>query len=164
MKSLYKSAVLTAFALVLLCGTAQAQCFGTYLSNGDFENGSTSWTRTAGSFSVGENPSDSSDHEGYLRGASNYTTTIEQTFTPTSSGWHAVLLYMDGYGTCTVEAKVLVGSQTYSGSDEVQYGALTYTFQIPSGVSTGTLRISVTCPNSGLGRYIGVDDVCIFPI
>ena len=42
--------------------------------------------------------------------------------------------------------------------------ALTFTFQVASGVTTGTVKVAVTCPSSGSGRYIAVDDVCVFPI
>ena len=164
MTSIRQAAFLIALALPLLGGAAHAECFGSpnLIANGDFQSGSASWTKTQGYFAVLGNPNDSSDLEAYLRGASGYTSTIEQSFTPATSGWHAVLLFMDGYATCTVTATVTVGTQTYSGSDEVQYGGLTYTFQVAPGVSSGTLKISVTCP--GLGRLIRVDDVCLSQI
>lgn len=165
MSSLRHAAILSVLALALLGGAAHAQCFGypNLITNGDFENGSTGWTRTQGSFSTGTDPSDSNNQVGFLRGASGFTSEVVQSFAPTTSGWHAVLLYMNGYATCRVTATVIVGSQTYSGTDEVQYGGLTYTFQVASGVTSGTLKISVTCPTF-LGQYIRIDNVCLSQI
>jgi hypothetical protein len=164
MKSMWRTAVLASFALAVLGTPAHADCLDyltDLLSNGDFENGSSNWTTVQGYFAVTESPAASGNHVALLRGASNYTSTIQQSFSPTSATQHVIYLDMSGYGTCTVTATIHVGSQTTSYGDEVQYGALTFTFNVPSGVSTGTVDIAVTCPGSFLGRYISVDNVCI---
>lgn len=163
MKSMWKTALLASFALAVFGSPAHADCLGyltDLLQNGDFESGSANWTNTQGTFQVIESPAGSGNHVASMRGASNYTSKIEQSFTPASASWHVVYLDMSGYGTCTVTVTVHVGTQTTSYSDQVQYGSLTYTFNVPSGVSSGTVEVAVTCPTT-LGHYIEVDNVCI---
>lgn len=163
MKSLWRTAILAAFALAILGSPAYADCVGhpDLLQNGNFENGSANWTKTLGYFGVFEAPSGSGNHVALMRGASNYTSKIQQSFTPAGAGWHFVYWQMAGNVNCTVAATIQVGGgQPVTHGEYVQYGDYTFTFNVPSGATSGSVEVIVTCP-AFLGSYIQVDNVCI---
>jgi len=166
MRSMWKAALF--MALALGSGKAYAQC--TYTSNWDFENGTASWTKTQGYFGNVENPSGSGNHWGVLRGASGYTSEITQSFTTTEgAGYYA--FFLDTYlnvnvdpPPCTATLGWVSGGQTTMFTDTIpngyNYGYVNHVFIIPAGYSSATAKISVTC--NGLGRYVQVDNACIF--
>jgi len=163
MKSLWRTAILAAFVLAVLGSPAHADCIGhpDLLVNGDFENGSANWTKTLGYFGIFEAPSGSGNHVAQMHGSSSDSSKIRQTFTAASAGWHFVYAEMSGYGSCYVAATIQVGGgQPVTQGDDVQYGAFTYTFYVPSGVTSGSIEVVVTCPTVA-GHYIQVDNVCI---
>jgi hypothetical protein len=151
-----KAVVLTVLALALLCGTAHAQCC---ISNGDFENGTTDWTKTQGYFAVSEYPAGSGNHVALLRGASGYTSEITQTFSA-DPGAYALFLDTGGSGQCTTKATVTSGANSYSTTVSSNAGTFNLDFRV-SADSTATLKITVTC-STFLGMYNRVDNVSIY--
>jgi hypothetical protein len=148
-----KSLALALLVLAALAAPAGAQW--NLLCNGDFESGTTCWTKTQGYFDVQEFPAGSGNHVGLLRGATGYTSTIEQTLS-LSPAQYALYFETEGHTACSTTATVLSGGSSYSTTVNSNAGGFTLDFTVPSGASSATLQMSVTC--SGLGRYIRLDN------
>jgi hypothetical protein len=131
------------------------------LINGDFESGSTGWVKTSGYFSVGEYPGGSGNHVGILRGASGYTSTIQQTISGLTPGYYAfAITSIGGYAGYTVNLSGTSAGQTtscyYCPFQSNEDPPPTLDFCVPDG--TATVKISVT-GTPLLGRYIRIDDI-----
>ena len=164
MRSIRKAALFAALALTLLGGKAYADCYSTYAANADFESGTASWTKTQGYFGNAEYPSGSGNHWGLLRGATGYTSEISQSFTTTEGGGYYAF-FLDTYlsvnpSSCTATLTWISGGGTTTFTDTIDYGNVNHVFIIPAGHDSATAKIAINC--TGLGRYVQVDNACIF--
>lgn len=130
------------------------------IANGNFENGTASWVKTSGFFNVVTDPNDSNNHLGQLRGASDMTSTIEQTVSGLTPAKYALAVFTHNlHSSCTTTATAISGGVTTSLSYDYTWTGFTLDFRVPSGNSTALIRISVTC--TGLGRMNYYDDVAL---
>lgn len=167
MNTLKKLAALLSLATACLVMVGSAQAKSSYeaafssLINGDFESGSAGWVKTSGYFSVGEYPGGSGNHVGILRGASGYTSQIQQTVSGLTPGYYAfAITSIGGYAGYTINLSGTSAGQTTSCYEcpfqSNEDPPPTLDFCVPDG--TATVKITVT-GTPFLGRYIRVDDV-----